>query len=469
VNEEESANGRGRENRHNRDGVLEANLGRESKMMAPEPEESGVVVDEMVANGFQLFFREMEGLRISMGSEAEKKSRKGSVRSAKGVVDLCTLLMHCAQAVAVDDRRSAAELLWKIKQHSSPRGDATQRLAHYFAEGLEARLAGSGSKLYNSLMAKRTSAVDFLKAYRLYAAACCFRVVAFKFSNMTICKSIAGRKRVHIVDYGIQYGSQWPGLLKCLSICPGGPPEVRITGIDLPQPGFRPASQVKETGRRLSNYASQVGMPFKYRGIAAKWETVGVDDLDIDPDEVLIVNSILHFGNLMDEGIDTSSPSPRDVVLSNIRKMRPDAFILFVTNGTYSSPYFVQRFREALFHYSAMFDMMDATTPRDNDLRVLVERDLFGQCAQNVIACEGLDRVERPETYKKWQLRNHRAGLRQLPLDPDIVKAVQESVRDKFHEDFVIDVDRQWLLGGWKGRILYAMSTWAAADSMSDS
>ena len=171
----------------------------------------------------------------------------------------------------------------------------------------------------------------------------------------------------------------------------------------------------------------------------------------------------------MDEGVDTSCPSPRDVVLSNIRKMRPDVFILFIMNGTYNSPYFVTRFREALFHYSAMFDMMDATAPRDSDLRVLVERDLFGQCAQNVIACEGLDRVERPETYKKWQLRNHRAGLRQLSLDPDIVKAVQESVRDKFHEDFVTDVDLQWLLGGWKGRILYAMSTWAAADAISDS
>jgi len=466
--EEGTANlGRGRKNLHNWDDVLEANLGRERKMMAPEPEESGEVVDEMIANGFQLFLREVESLRISMGSEAEKKkSRKGNARSANGVADLCTLLMHCAQAVATDDHRSAAELLRKIKKHSSPRGDAAQRLAHYFAEGLEARLAGSGSLVYNSLMAKRTSVVDFLKAYRLYAAACCFRMMAFKFANLTISKAIAGRKKVHIVDYGVHYGSQWPGLLKFLTLWPGGPPEVRITGIDLPQPGFRPAARVKETGRRLSNYASQFGVPFKYRGIAAKWETVGVDDLDIDPDEVLIVNSILHFGNLMDEGVDMSSPSPRDVVLSNIRKMRPDVFILFIMNGTYSSPYFVPRFREALFHYSAMFDMMDATTPRDSDLRVLVERDLFGQCAQNVIACEGLDRVERPETYKKWQLRNHRAGLRQLSLDPDIVKAVQESVRDKFHEDFVTDVDLQWLLGGWKGRILYAMSTWAAADAI---
>jgi len=89
VKEEASANCRGSKNRHNRDDVLEANLCRESKMMAPEPEESGEVIDEMIANGFQLFFREMEGLRISMGNEAgKKKSRKGSARSANGAVDL---------------------------------------------------------------------------------------------------------------------------------------------------------------------------------------------------------------------------------------------------------------------------------------------------------------------------------------------------------------------------------------------
>jgi hypothetical protein len=117
-------------------------------MMAPEAEESGEVVDEMIANGFQLFLREVEGLRISMGSEAEKKSRKGIAQSTNGMVDLCTLLIHCAQTMATDDHRSAAELLRKIKQHSSPQGDATQRLAHYFAEGLEAWLAGSGSLVH---------------------------------------------------------------------------------------------------------------------------------------------------------------------------------------------------------------------------------------------------------------------------------------------------------------------------------
>jgi hypothetical protein len=37
-------------------------------------------------------------------------------------------------------------------------------------------------------------------------------------------------------------------------------------------------------------------------------------------------------------------------------------------------------------------------------------------------------------------VRNDRAGLKQLPLDPDIVS---KKVKDKYHKDFVIDVDQQ--------------------------
>jgi hypothetical protein len=55
-------------------------------------------------------------------------------------------------------------------------------------------------------------------------------------------------------------------------------------------------------------------------------------------------------------------------------------------------------------------------------------------------------------------------GLRQLPLDSDTVRALREKVREQYHRDFVIDTDRDWLLEGWKGRILYAMSTWVADD-----
>jgi len=76
--------------------------------------------------------------------------------------------MNCAQSVAAEDRRSAYEQLRNIRQHSSPSGDGFQRLANVFANGLEARLDGTGSQLYAALASKRISAAEKLKAYQLY-------------------------------------------------------------------------------------------------------------------------------------------------------------------------------------------------------------------------------------------------------------------------------------------------------------
>ncbi|XBH58616.1 hypothetical protein VPH35_080023 [Triticum aestivum] len=163
----------------------------------------------------------------------------------------------------------------------------------------------------------------------------------------------------------------------------------------------------------------------------------------------------------MDECVVIGSPNPRDVVLTNISKMKPDVFVQSTVNGS-NGTFFLSRFRGALFFYSALFDMLDATMPRESKLRLALERDVFGWVVLNAIAYEGKDRVERGETYKHWQVRNQRAGLRQLPLDKQTVKMARDMVKNEYHKDFVIDEDHQWLLQGWKGRILLAHSTWEA-------
>ncbi|CAM0874239.1 unnamed protein product [Alopecurus aequalis] len=454
---------------------LDPEVGRATKFIAPEQEEEGArqMFDEMMFQEREICMKGVQQLCIPVDRQPAKTSRKGSGKRGRPrkavvgseMVDLHTLLLNCAEALSTDNRWGASELLKRIRQNSSPLGDAAQRLAHYFAEGLEARLAGRGSELYQSLMARRTSVADFLKANQLYMAACCCKKVAFIFANKTICNAVEGKSRLHIVDYGLNQGFQWPGLLRVLAAREGGPPEVRITGIDLPQPGFRGSYHIEETGRRLSNFARVYGVPFKFHGIAAKRETVQPEDLNIDPNEVLVVISLCHFRLLMDENLGFDSPSPRDQVLNNIRKLRPDVFIHGIMNGSYGATYFLTRFREALFHYSAQFDLLDATVPRDNDGRLLLERDIFGRSALNVIACEGADRVERPETYKQWQLRNQRAGLMQLPLNPEVVRLVLDKVKDSYHKDFVVDGDQRWLLHRWKGRVLYALSAWIADDA----
>lgn len=414
-------------------------------------------------------------LRESLQNEAKKSvqqnshskgSNSGKARGKKqggkkDVVDLRTLLTLCAQAVAANDQRNANDLLKQIRQHSSPSGDGMQRLAHYFSNGLEARMAGSGTQIYKELISFPLTAADVLKAYHLLLATSPFKKMSNFFSSKTIIKVAENATRLHIVDFGILYGFQWPCLIQRLSSRPGGPPKLKITGIDFPNPGFRPSRRVEETGRRLTNYAETFGVPFEFHAIAQKWETIKIEDINIDRDEMLVVNSLFRFKNLLDETVVVDSP--RNKVMNLIRKMKPDIFIQGVTNGSYNAPFFITRFREALFHFSSLFDMLEANVPREIHERTLLEKMIFGQEAMNVIACEGAERIDRPETYKQWQVRNLRAGFRQLPLDKEIVRKAKDRVKSCYHKDFIIDEDGQWMLQGWKGRILFALSSWRPA------
>ncbi|XP_062182208.1 scarecrow-like protein 9 [Phragmites australis] len=469
---DQSSNHRRLKKRHNREGHLEEEeVGRPSKavMMVVEPEQIGAreMFNEMTLNGlYETSIRDMEKLQITVANEAEKKRKSGS-KAVRDVVDLRTMLIFCAQAVAANNHTSAREMLKQIKQHASATGDATQRLAQCFAKGLEARLAGTGSQLRQLLMAERLSVVEFLKAYKLYMAASCFDKAALIFSIMTIEQAMIGKSKVHFVDYGLNYGLHCAGLLRWLANREGGPPEVKITAVGHPQPRSCSAEPTEETGRRLSKCAHAFGVPFKFHAITAKWEAVCIDDLNTDADEVLVVNDLFNFTTLMDESIFFDNPNPRDTVLKNISKMRPDVFIQSIVNCSYGAS-FLTRFREALFYHTAMFDMFDATTPRESEPRLLLEQGLFGGCALNAIACEGVDLMDRPEKYRQWQVRNLRAGLRQLPLNPNIVKVVRDKVRACHHKDFLLSKEDQWLLQGWMGRILFAHSTWVAQDASSE-
>ncbi|XP_026387952.1 scarecrow-like protein 14 [Papaver somniferum] len=404
-------------------------------------------------------------LRESLKIETSKNSQQNGGRSRskkqtgkRDLVDLQNLLIRCAQAVAAGDGMTANELLKQIRQHSSPSGDGSQRLAHCFAYGLEARLAGSGSQIYSSLPHKTPSVADLLKAYQLFMVALPFQKISNIFANLTISHLAENATTLHIIDFGILYGLQWPCLIRHLSKRKGGPPKLRITGIELPRPGFRPAERVEETGHRLRDYAEELNVPFEYHGIAQRWETIQLEDLKINKDELLVANCMYRARNLLDESVILDSP--RDAVLNLIRKMNPRIFVHGIVNGTYNSPFFVTRFREALFHFSSMFDALETIVPRENPERVIIERNFLGKEAFNIIACEGSERVERPETFKQWQLRNRKAGFIQLPLNTDIMKKAKEQARLYYHKDFVIDEDSRWLLLGWKGRIIFAISSW---------
>lgn len=470
---ENSPNGsKRRKSREREDVDLDSEEGRRNKhsTISVDEEELSEMFDkvllhdcgnETTANGGRENLQYNGQLHGSITSKAREKKQE----KRKDSVDLRNLLILCAQAVSSDDRRIAYELLKQIRQHSTIIGDGFQRMAHFFANALEARMVGTGTGsriYYESLAQSKISAADMLKAYQAHLSSCPFKKLSLFFMIKMILKVAENAKSLHVIDFGICYGFLWPMLIQFLAQLPDGPPNLRITGIDHPLPGFRPAEKIVESGRRLEKYCERFNVPFQYQAIPSNnWETIRVEDLKLDSNDVLVVNCFYRFNNLLDETVEESSP--RDAVLRLIRKMNPNIFVHSVVNGSYHAPFFITRFREALFHFSALYDALDVNLPRDSDERMMLEREFLGRQIMNVVACEGVQRVERPETYKQWQVRCMRAGFKQLPLDKEIMNKFRSKLTSYYHKDFVLDEDEGWMLQGWKGRIVYASCCWVPA------
>ncbi|XP_078178862.1 scarecrow-like protein 9 isoform X2 [Carex rostrata] len=427
-----------------------------SMTYSEEPNTDDVYDRVLLDHGEDHMKEEIWGLREILQKEVSSGCK---VEIQGGHIDLCTLLIHCSDAVAIYDLRKAQELLSKIRIQSSRNGNGIQRLASVLADALEARLAGAGSEYYQGLVAKRVSIPDisFVKAYHLYLKAAPFARVYYCFSNHNILNAAKNSRKLHVIDLGIRFGFQWPSLIQALAKREGGPLQLRITGVEFPEPGFRPAKRIEDMGRRFEEYARSFSVPFEYKGIVLQWELIHIEDLNIKDDEVVIVNSMMRLKKVKDESFEIDCP--RNRVLKLIRQIKPQVFIQGDTCRSYSSN-FLTRFRQVLSTYSVFFDLLDTTIPRENKERQQLENMVLVPDIINIVACEGSDWIERSETLKQWQRRNLRAGFEQLQVDPDIVKECNNMVRNVYDKRYFIEEDDNWLVQGWKGRVLLGVTAW---------
>lgn len=373
-------------------------------------------------------------------------------------VDFLTLVTKCAGAVESNDRSVSGRLLGQLRRRSSPTGDPTQRLAHYFANALETRLAAGGPTTAAEFLPIGTadmSPSDILKAYQLHVTTCPFFRMSFCYANSTIRRLASAAPRIHIIDFGILFGFQWPGLIQRLSQRPGGPPALRITGIELPQP----PEKSEETRRRLLDYCARFNVPAELHVISRRWEDIKFEDLDVRGGDLVVANCMNRLRHVSDAAPGPApGPSPRDAVLGMIRRARPTVFVHGVVSGDYNAPGLAERAAGAAGHFGPLFEAMEECGGDRH--REMFERAVYGRYIENAISCEGPARVERPETYRQWEGRIVRAGFAQLPLDPHIFEAVRNTVRSSYNAGFTVERDGKWLVQGWKGKRLYALSCW---------
>ena len=151
--------------------------------------------------------------------------------------ELVTLLLACAEAVSTKSLILVNHLLEKLGHLASPKGTALQRVAAYFTEGLACRVAHLWPQIYKPLPPNlRLNEEEMQAAYHLLNHVSPFTKFAHFTANDIIMQAFEGADRVHVIDFDIKQGLQWPALFQSLAVRDCGPPShIRITGTPKPQ------------------------------------------------------------------------------------------------------------------------------------------------------------------------------------------------------------------------------------------
>ncbi|KAG4157626.1 hypothetical protein ERO13_D02G074301v2 [Gossypium hirsutum] len=368
------------------------------------------------------------------------------------------MLIECAAILSEGHIEKASAIINELRQKVSIQGDPPQRIAAYMVEGLAARMAASGKCLYKALRCKEPPSSDRLAAMQILFEVCpCFKF-GFMAANGAIIEAFKGEKRVHIIDFDISQGSQYITLIQTIAKLPGKPPHLRLTGVDDPDSVQRLNGGLEIVGLRLEKLAEILGVPFEFRAVPSRTSLVAPSMLDCKPGEALIVNFAFLLHHMPDESVSTINQ--RDQLLRMVKSMNPKLVTVVEQDvNTNTSPFF-PRFIEAYSYYSAVFDSLDATLPRESQDRMNVERQCLARDIVNIIACEGEERIERYEVAGKWRARMIMAGFKSCPMSSNVIDTIQKLIKE-YCDRYKLKEDVGALHFGWEDKSLIVASAWS--------
>ncbi|XP_021318456.1 scarecrow-like protein 23 [Sorghum bicolor] len=386
-----------------------------------------------------------------------------------GSLRLMHLLLSSVAAAESGDAHAAAAALHEVYRRASFRGgDPAQRVAAYFADALaSSRLvirspspaAAAAAAAASPSPSPPTRAERFLAYTMFYQASPIYQLAHFT-ANQAIVEAFesGGRRRLHVVDFDVSYGFQWPSLIQSMSHaaastststcttsssshdggdgdCAEPPVSLRITGL-----GTNP-DELRQTEARLARFAS--GCPnlrFEFEGI------VVVDDdgpdsgrrherIKVDDDATVVVNLVFPAAAAHQSSTTTSTRDEAcSSALARIRSLNPSLVFLVEKDGGGNatsrgrrSSIVLPPFTASLRYFAAVFDSLHECLPADSAERLAIERNHLGAEISDAMASladynnnyggggDDHHMVELPTT-SCWRQMMERAGFERVEL-----------------------------------------------------
>jgi hypothetical protein len=315
-----------------------------------------------------------------------------------GGLRLMHLLLTSVAAGEAGDAHAATAALHEVYRRASfGAGDPAPRVAAYFADALASRLLRSPV----AAASVPTRGEQFLAYTMFYQASPLYQFAHFT-ANQAIVEAFerGGRRRLHVVDFDVSYGFQWPSLIQSLSDAAAAtstsgsshdgdskePVSLRITGLGTS------ADELRQTEARLTRFAS--GCPnvrFEFEGVVTNGPSSGLHERIIknDGDATVVVN--LAFPAARSSLSSTREPCSD---LARVRSLNPSLVFLVERGGGSGSNGATPRgrsnllspFTASLRHFAAVFDSLHECLPADSAERLAIERNYLGVEISNAVA-----------------------------------------------------------------------------------
>ncbi|XP_042396293.1 scarecrow-like protein 23 [Zingiber officinale] len=365
---------------------------------------------------------------------------------------LLGLLLRCAEAVAADRLSEAHDLLPEISELASPFGSSPQRVAAYFADALRARIISSVLGVYSPLAAAVTHR-RISHAFNYYNAISPLVKFSHFTANQAIFEALDGEDRVHVIDLDIMQGLQWPGLFHILA----SRSAVKLRSLRLTGVGSS-IELLEATGRRLSDFAEALGLPFEFRPMEGKIGKLADPSALLAPRhhrEATVVHWMHHCL------YDVTGSDAATVRL--LKELRPKLITIIEQDLCHGGGGFLGRFVEALHYYSARFDaLIDGASPESAE-RHSVERQLLAVEIRNIVAVGGPNRTGEVKV-ERWGDELTKIGFRRVSLAGN--PAAQANLLLGMHpwKGYTLVEENGCLKLGWKDLSLLIASAWKPAD-----
>ncbi|KAK6922846.1 Transcription factor GRAS [Dillenia turbinata] len=359
------------ENFHN--GYMEKLLQIEAELMDLCSNEEDIVIDSEKVQEFDLdldldldFIQQCPEQVVDLLTQEDNSNFKETVKESS----ITDLLLLGAEAIEAENFSLASAVIAKLNDllfYEENGDNPFNRLAMFFTRGLHYKSVNAPELVQEHVLRQSSN----MSAFQMLQELSPYVKFAHFTANQAILEATQGDHEVHVIDFDIMEGIQWPPLMADLAA--RKEVSLRLTAVVFA--GQETTHSVQQTRRRLKEFADSINLTFVFDHVVMVKEE---DFEEIQVGHPPIANCMFRQLHMLDRSF-----SMVRTFLGGISKLSPKTVVL-VEEELFNFPKipsmsFVEFFCEALHHYNAVADSLASSFCGGYQMGLrLIEKEFLG-------------------------------------------------------------------------------------------